>query len=90
MHVLDPLEVTMQSKPQQVCILALGDVLCYTGADLWLWLLLHREIKQADGNSYLTTGIAKLRYILDPLSSKEEGKQKEKKKRYCPFWMGSF
>lgn len=33
MHVLDPLEVTMQRKPQQVCILALGDVLCYTGAD---------------------------------------------------------
>lgn len=41
---------------------------------------LHRETKQADRNSCLTTGIAKLRYFLDPLSSKEEGKQKEKKK----------
>lgn len=32
--VLDPLEVQLQHKPQEVCILALGDVLCYTEADL--------------------------------------------------------
>lgn len=82
MHALDPLEVKLQSKPQQVCT--------------WLWemcfaaqgltydsFLLHRETKQANGNSCLTIGIAKARHILDPLSSKEEGKGKEK--RYYPF-----
>lgn len=79
MHVVDPLEVKVQSKPQQVCI--------------WLWemgfaeqvgtydsFLIHRETKQADGNSCLTIGIAKARHILDPLSSKEEGKERGKKK----------
>lgn len=42
--------------------------------------LVHRETKQADGNSCLMTGSVKPRHILDPLSSKEEGKEKEKKK----------
>lgn len=79
LHVLDPLEVQLQSKPQQVAF--------------WVWemffatqrltydsFLLHRETKQADGNSCLMTGIVKARHILDPLSSKEEGKEKERKK----------
>lgn len=44
-------------------------------------LLLGRETKQADGNSCLMTGIAKPRHILDPSSSKKEGKEK----RYYPF-----
>lgn len=41
--------------------------------------LLHRETKQSDWNSCLTTGIPKPRHILDPLSSKER-KEKEKNK----------
>lgn len=46
---------------------------------------LHRESKQVDENSCLTIGTVKARHILDPLSSEEEGKEKEKKKVHSKY-----